>query len=348
MASLTDLLQKAAAARAGLIDPRHTGAFRLFNGFTEGHADLVIDIFGKTALIQNYESDPQPSYNLRNGLPVPRPAPEHIRAAREFILQAMPWVSCIIVKTRNGNDAEKRGVLIYGSQPDRKIREHETWYSIDLTMNRDASIYLDTRNLRQWARQNLQGKSVLNTFAYTGSLGVAALSGGAARVVQLDRNREFLNQAKTSCTLNGLPIVKSDYISEDFFPAVTRLKKASQRFDCIFLDPPFFSVTSKGRVDLEGDSTRLVNKLRPLAQNGGRLVVVNNALFVSGQDFMEELEALCSDRHLEIESLVPVPEDFTGYPETRVTGHPADPSPFNHPTKIAILRVWHSLTAGGK
>jgi 23S rRNA (cytosine1962-C5)-methyltransferase len=58
-------------------------------------------------------------------------------------------------------------------------------------MHGDASFYLDTRNLRGWALEHLAGKSVLNTFAYTGSLGVAAKAAGASRVVHLDLNKTF-------------------------------------------------------------------------------------------------------------------------------------------------------------
>ena len=53
--------------------------------------------------------------------------------------------------------------------------------------------------------QNLKDKTALNTFAYTGSLGVAAMKGGASAVVHLDLNRKFLNIAKESYTLNGFP-----------------------------------------------------------------------------------------------------------------------------------------------
>lgn len=37
---------------------------------------------------------------------------------------------------------------------------------------------------------------MLNTFAYTGSLGVAACAGGTRRVVQVDLNRRFLDLAR--------------------------------------------------------------------------------------------------------------------------------------------------------
>jgi 23S rRNA (cytosine1962-C5)-methyltransferase len=54
---------------------------------------------------------------------------------------------------------------------------------------------------------------------------------------------------------------------------------------------------------------------------------------------MSMLEELCADGYLRVEKLVPVPEDFTGYPETRTGEYVVDPAPFNHPTKIAILKV---------
>jgi 23S rRNA (cytosine1962-C5)-methyltransferase len=168
---------------------------------------------------------------------------------------------------------------------------------------------------------------------------VAALGGGAKRVVHLDLNRNFLNVAKSSYTLNGFLIVKSDFISSDFFPGVSRLKRDGALFDCVFLDPPFFASTDKGTVDLAADNKRLINKVRPLVADGGWLVAINNALFVSGQEHLSMLEELCADGYLRIETLIPVSEDFSGYPETRVGESVTDPAPFNHSTKIAVLRV---------
>jgi 23S rRNA (cytosine1962-C5)-methyltransferase len=115
--------------------------------------------------------------------------------------------------------------------------------------------------------------------------------------------------------------------------------RADQRlFDCVILDPPFFSSTEAGTVDLLGGATRLVNKVRPLIAHQGWLVVINNALFLSGKDFIAELEALCQNPYITIEQTIPIPPDITGFPDTIVTHPPTDPAPFNHPTKIAILR----------
>lgn len=324
---LRTMLEQALTAREALLDARHESAFRLFNGFSEGCPSLAVDLYATTAVLHNYADPPA------EGAPL-------VAVAQALIHERLPWVRAIVLKTRGGATAQERqGTLLYGTATDRRVREHGVWYAVDITMNRDASLYLDTRNLRRWAIDRLAGKTVLNTFAYTGSLGVAAQAGGAARVVQLDRNRLFLNVAKTSYTLNGFPIHKPDFQAADFWPQINRLKRFGERFDCVFLDPPFFSATEKGVVDLEQNQTRLINKVRPLINDGGYLVAINNALFLSGQAYISELEALCADGYLAIEELIPVPADFTGYPETRVGTPVTDPQPFNHSTKIAVLRV---------
>ena len=320
------LLESCLKVRADLFDERHENAFRLFSGFYEGYPDLILDVYARTLVIHNYADPPE------DGLPA-------VDSVRLFLRSNLPWLRTVILKTRNSpSPDERRGRIISGDTPDRKVREHGVWYALDLTMNRDAGLYLDTRNLRKWALDNLREKTVLNTFAYTGSLGVAAVGGGAKRVLHLDRNRVFLNVAKTSYTLNGFPIDKKDFISSDFFPAVARLKRSGELFDCVLLDPPFYSTTDKGTVDL-ADSRRLINKARPLVADGGWLVAVNNALFLSGREYMSMLEELCADGYLRLENLIPVPGDFTGYPATRVGEYLVDPAPFNHPTKIALLKV---------
>jgi 23S rRNA (cytosine1962-C5)-methyltransferase len=320
-------LAKALEARASLFDARHESAFRLFNGFSEGEPNLVVDLYASTLVIHNYADDPAQGEVL-------------IQEASQFLQDRLVWLHSGIVKTRNGKtQEEKRGQLLFGSTPDTKIKEHGVWYSIDLTMNRDTSFYLDTRNLRKWMTENLQGKTVLNSFAYTGSLGVAALAGGAMRVVQHDLNRQFLNVAKTSYTLNGFPIQKADFVAADFFTLVGKFKRTNETFDCVVIDPPFFSTTSKGKVDQVKESARLINKVRPLINHGGTLIAINNALYVSGQEYIQTLEELCRDGHLKVRELIPVPEHFTGYPETRLDKPITDPSPFNHSTKIAVLEV---------
>lgn len=323
LASLLPLLDKAIASRRTSNDSQHEEAFRLFNGFYEGCPSLVLDIYSQTLVVHDYSE---------------KPNKESIEEIVGYIRTSLHWLTAGILKTRNGpSQKEKRGTLLFGEKPDHKIKEHGIWYAIDLTLNRDASFYLDTSNLRKWLLENIRDGSVLNTFAYTGSLGVAAFAGGAASVVQTDLNRQFLNLAKESFTLNGFPIQKQNFIAQDFFPAIARFKARKQIFDCVIIDPPFFSTTSHGKVDIEHESERLINKVRPLINDGGYLIAINNAVFLSGADYMKTLEKLCKDGYLKIRELIPVPEDFIGI--NRVGQPITDPTPFNHSTKIAVLDV---------
>jgi 23S rRNA (cytosine1962-C5)-methyltransferase len=325
-ASILPRVEAALAARSEALDSRAVGALRLFNGFLEGCPELVIDLYGDTLVFFDY-TDPAAASQVP------------VMDILEFLRPRLPAARAGILKIRRSpNPASRRGASIWGDQPARRICEHGVWYAIDLLLNQDASFYLDTRLLRKWAIDNLEGKDVLNMFAYTGSLGVAAQAGGAARVVQVDLNRTFLNLAKESCLLNGLPVHKPDFIAGDFFPVASRLRRAEVQFDCAFLDPPFFSLTSKGRVNLLTHSQRLINKIRPLIADGGWLVAINNALYVSGADYLRSLETLCADGYLTIETLISVPSDVAGYTQTAVSLLPADPAPFNHATKIAVLR----------
>jgi 23S rRNA (cytosine1962-C5)-methyltransferase len=325
--ALSPLLRQALDARCELLDERHEMAVRLFNGFVEGAPDLVVDLYGRTLLLQNYAQEPLQGAAL-------------VQEALTFYRAALPWLRAGMLKVRAAADEhERNGMLLFGDAPDRRIREYGVAYALDLSLNRDSSFYLDTRNLRSWARANLAGKRVLNSFAYTGSLGVAAMAGGAQQVVHLDRNRIFLTLAKSSYTLNGFPIVRTDFLTADFFVAVGRLKRQGTHFDCVFLDPPFFASSDKGRVDLLSGGQRLINKLRPLVADGGWLVSVNNALFYSGADYLAELEMLCADGYMAVETIIDVPPDCAGYPATRCGTLPTDPAPFNHATKIAVLRI---------
>lgn len=326
-AVLENLIENAITFRAELFDEKHEAAFRLFNGFTEGKPNLVVDLYAKTLVIHNYAEQPDQGYSS-------------VLTAQNFIPKHLPWIQAIVVKTRHSQDAEeKKGKLVFGESVDRKVRENGIWYAIDPMLNRDASLYLDTRNVREWATKNLKDKAVLNTFAYTGSLGVAALAGEASRVVQLDLNRNFLNVAKTSYTLNGFPINKKDFQAGDFWPQINRMKAANERFDCVFLDPPIYSATKKGVVNLAESYTRVINKVRPLINHNGYLVAINNALFFSGADYLKELEALCADGYLSIEEHIRVPADFVGHEGVVPLKNIADPAPFNHSTKIVVMKV---------
>lgn len=321
------LLETALERRLPILDPEHITAIKLFNGFIEGYRDVSAEIYGTTMLLHDYTK--------HTNCPSPM-----IAIICKFYLHHLPWINSVVLKIHHSPDIQhKRGTTIWGSNPDTKIYENGIWYALNLCVNNDTSFYLDTRNLRKWAKTNLNQSSVLNTFAYTGSLGVAARMGGARNVTHIDQSPTYLSLAKKSYQLNSLEYDMNEFRVGNFFTEIARLKSSSKLFDCVILDPPYFSESPSGRLDIQQDFIRLVNKVRPLVAHNGFLVTVNNALFLSGSDHMKSLTEMCLNGYLTIEEIIPVPEDCIGYPETTHQEFPQDPAPFNHSTKIAILRV---------
>lgn len=324
--TLPALLESSLQKRLPLLEDQSAQALRLFNGFLEGFPFLSSDLYHQTVVLYVNKLLGEESDLL-------------VQSARDFYLIKLPAVKCVIAKHRSSeNPLLKQGELVFGTAPDTQITENGIYYALDLLMNQDASFYPDTRNLRQWLTSHAKGKTALNTFAYTGSLGIAALAGGVSRVVQVDRNSRFLNLARKSLEMNHLETARMKLISADFFVVIGQMKRRSELYDMVILDPPYFSSTDRGQVKQAGESTRLINKVRPLVRDGGHLVVVNNALFYSGRAFMDELEALCASGYLSLEETIPVPPDITGFMPLPVN-IPADPAPFNHSTKIAVLKV---------
>ncbi len=338
--SVPPVVATAVAARSHLAEGGQTTAFRLCNGHLEGDPRFVVDAYGTAAVIYHQAEHDDDS--------------DALDAVVAWLPTALPWLRAVVVKERPGaTDEARRGRVAWKSVGDvdgatsttaplpREVLEHGVRYAVDLLMHQDAGFYLDTRLLRRWLIDTSEGLSVLNTFAYTGSLGVAARAGGAARVLHTDLKARYLDVARASYALNGFAAPRTDFQARDFWSFVKGARLRGERFDRVILDPPFYASTDKGTVDLNRDTIRLINKVRPLVHSGGSLVVVNNALFLPGVEFMRELEALCVGGWLEIERVIGVPDDVTGYASTRVGAPPVDPAPFTHSTKIVVLTVRH-------
>ncbi len=302
-------------------------AYRLFNGFYEGYPGLVLDRYGPTLVVFNHNA--------------PGQSQEIIDQITRWGLDNLQGVDSAVLKQRQHPDQRfKNGILIAGRSTPTFITEFSVRYALDLQMNQDASFYLDTRNLRRWLLEHMSGLRVLNTFAYTGSLGVAAGAAGATKVVQTDLNQKFLDIAQKSWKLNALAPQKCEIIRGDFFRVIGQMRRQEILFDCVILDPPFFSTTEAGKIDLEEETSRLINKVRPLVAHEGWLVVINNALYLPGADLMEDLQTLSKSEYFAFKKIIPIPVDVTGYPNTIVAPPPTDPTPFNHPTKIATCRIY--------
>jgi 16S rRNA (guanine966-N2)-methyltransferase len=88
--------------------------------------------------------------------------------------------------------------------------------------------------LFNWLGQWLDGKSCLDPFAGSGALGFEAASRGAARVVMVETDRAAyaaLQAARTKIGARAVELICGD--------ALRYLEQTKERFDVVFLDPPF-------------------------------------------------------------------------------------------------------------
>ena len=116
--------------------------------------------------------------------------------------------------------------------------------------------------LFNWLGQDLSGLACLDLYAGSGALGFEAASRGAARVVMVENDRAALAELERSRAALGaaqVVIVGGD--------AAAYLARERERFDVVFLDPPFrqnavpailqklaLRLEAGGRVYVESDS----------------------------------------------------------------------------------------------
>ena len=334
---LTAHLQAAFTARQALIERLHgeaTNAYRLFNGSTENEPGLTVDRYGDLLLIQTFHE----------------PLDGHDRAAIEsFYSQAMPGLIAVY------NDRSRANSRICNPLPPevlaeanklREFNEMGVRYAVQgRHSGQDPWLFLDMRAGRRRVMQEAVGKSLLNLFAYTCGVGVAAAKAGAAHVVNVDFAESNLRVGKDNARLNDLPI-RLRFVHSDAFaamrqlagvgqPAVVRGKrmppfpKLDQRaFDVVFLDPPRHAKSAFGVVDIVNDYAALMKLALACTVEGGTLICCNNAAQISRETWGDQL-LRCARKNgrtvRDIEWIAPE-EDFPSH-----DGQP--------PLKIALLRV---------
>ena len=88
--------------------------------------------------------------------------------------------------------------------------------------------------LFNWLGQRLDGLRCLDLFAGSGALGFEAASRGAARVVMVEQDRAA--HAALQVFQNSILSKNTELVLGDAF---AYLAKSGERFDVVFLDPPF-------------------------------------------------------------------------------------------------------------
>jgi len=227
------MIRRAAAARATLFDPAHTGA-RLVHGESDGLPGVVADRYGDTVVVQ-----------------LSSVGVERWRAAIIAALAGLPGVRCVFDRS----DADVRaleglpprsGVVCGELAEEPELIEDGLCYRVDVVKGQKTGFYLDQRDNRARVRRLARGRDTLNVFCYTGGFTLAALAGGASSALSIDSSAAALAIARDNLARNpGLSGVSAQWRESDAFSELRRLRDAAASFDLIILDPPKLAPTAQ-------------------------------------------------------------------------------------------------------
>jgi len=162
----------------------------------------------------------------------------------------------------------------------RDVTEGDLKFRVNLSDYLDTGLFLDGRKKRALIRNEAQEKRVLNLFAYTCSISVAAAIGGASQVDSIDLSNTYLEWGKLNFALNGLTLSdKLTLIRTNVLQFLDQAKARKSRWDIIILDPPSFSNSKKmlETLDIRRDYRGLIDKSLTLLSPGGTLYFSTNA-----------------------------------------------------------------------
>ncbi len=246
---LSDALLAAFDRRAALhADPAQT-AYRLFHGHGEGCPGLTVDRLGP-ALVVTHRSELEAVVN---------------KGLKPLVARLVPRL--VVMKLRWGKSQPR---VVHGL-PEKLVEvvDNGLKFEIEPLAPRNGGLYLDARPARAWLLANSTQRRILNLFAYTGSLGIAAASGGARWVIHVELQKRQLRRIKRNLSLNGLPVDDRNLVREDLYKYLRRVNKKGLAVDGVILDPP---PMVPGRDPRGQDYAGLSRLAAPLLAPGGWLL----------------------------------------------------------------------------
>ena len=172
--------------------------------------------------------------------------------------------------------------------------ENELKYHISLGRAQNTGLFLDIANGRTWVKENSQDKNVLNLFSYTCAFSVAAIAGGAQRVVNIDMAKGALSTGRDNHRLNDHDISRVIFQGIDIFKSWSRIKKYGP-YDLLISDPPSFQ---KGSVNIQRDYYKIISRIPQLVKPEGMLMLCLNSPDLDDDFLKQQVNEHCPDCHL--------------------------------------------------
>ncbi len=254
--------------REALFNDPNTTAFRVFNGEGDGIGGLTIDYYDGYYMVSWYSEG---IYSLKH----------HIYN----VLEKMVDYKAIYEKKRFDTKGQyiEQDDFVRGEQGDFPIivKENGIQFAVDLNDGAMTGIFLDQRDVRKAIRDKYaEGRTVLNTFSYTGAFSVAAALGGATKTVSVDLASRSESKTIEQFSVNALDYEQHEIRVMDVFDYFRYAKRHELKFGLVVLDPPSFARSKKYTFSTARNYPELVKDAIAVTEKKGIIVAsTNNASF---------------------------------------------------------------------
>lgn len=255
----------------GVADNKNNDTYRLVHGEGDNMPGLVVDCYGKTAVIQAHSVGVHYQRNMI------------AKALKEVLGDRVENVyykseTTLPFKADLGQENE----FLFGNTDENIALENGLKFHVDLLRGQKTGFFVDQRDNRMLLEKYSVGKKVLNMFCYTGGFSFYAMRGGATLVHSVDSSAKAIELTKANVELNFPGDARHQAYCEDAFRF---LDKMGENYDLIVLDPPAFA-KHKGalRNALKG-YTRLNMKAFEKIKRGGILFTFSCSQVVTKDNF---------------------------------------------------------------
>lgn len=245
--------------------------YRLVHGEGDGLPGLIVDVYGKTAVMQAHSVGMHVNRNdvVDAILKVTEGTVENIYYKSETTL---PF---------KANLGPENG-FIRGGSPENIAVENGLKFHIDWLKGQKTGFFVDQRENRLLLEHYAKDRSLLNMFCYTGGFSVYGMRGGARLVHSVDSSAKAVDLVNQNMALNFPGDTRHQAFAEDAFKYLDAM---GDQYDLIILDPPAFAKHKDSlRQALKG-YTRLNAKAFEKIKPGGILFTFSCSQVVTKDNF---------------------------------------------------------------
>jgi len=262
---LTRALQQRESSKVISAD---TNCYRLVHAEGDGLPGLIVDYYNGVAVIQSHSAG---MHNDRHAVK---------QALLDLIGESL---TAIYFKGMAGGDGQSESEYLHGmGLVPHVVLEHGNKFLVDWESGQKTGFFIDQRESRKLLGSLTDGKTVLNTFCYTGGFSVYALQSGASLVHSIDASARAVELAKSNIALNGYDAEKHTCFTGDTFDF---LKDKEGKYDVIVLDPPAFAKHKDARHQAMKGYQRLNAAALRVIRPGGILFTFSCSQVVDRQLF---------------------------------------------------------------